>query len=54
MCYLPHRRCEGGEFTEDYAVSVLAGLMASAPLSNTAESIADLWNDRQRAFAVVG
>jgi hypothetical protein len=31
-----------------------AGLMASAPLSNSAGSIADFWNEHQRALALVG
>ncbi|CZR52406.1 related to MFS multidrug transporter [Phialocephala subalpina] len=31
-----------------------AGLMASAPISDTAGALADLWNDHDRALAVVG
>lgn len=31
-----------------------AGLMASAPISNVAGALADLWNDHDRALAVVG
>jgi len=31
-----------------------AGLMASAPISNVAGGLADLWNDHDRALAVVG
>lgn len=31
-----------------------AGLMASAPISNVAGALADLWDDHDRALAVVG
>jgi DHA1 family multidrug resistance protein-like MFS transporter len=31
-----------------------AGLMASAPISNVAGPLADLWDDHGRALAVVG
>ncbi len=31
-----------------------AGLFASAPLSNAAGAMADLWNDHDRALAIVG
>jgi DHA1 family multidrug resistance protein-like MFS transporter len=31
-----------------------AGLMASAPISNVAGGLADLWDDHDRALAVVG
>lgn len=30
-----------------------AGLMASAPISNVAGSLADMWDDHDRALAVV-
>lgn len=31
-----------------------AGLMASAPVSNVAGGLADLWSDHDRGMAVVG